>query len=136
MSLYKGKCLCGSIEFEIDGEFDAFYLCHCTYCKKDTGSAHGANLFSASARLNWLSGKDMVNNWCLPGTKHERSFCRQCGSALPVYSEVTGLLAVPAGSLDSPINIKPDAHIFVRSRADWEEKMFDLPQFETFPDMK
>ena len=42
---YSGSCLCGEIRFEIEGEFELFYLCHCEYCRKDTGSAHAANLF-------------------------------------------------------------------------------------------
>jgi hypothetical protein len=42
---YSGSCLCGEIRFEIEGEFERFYLCHCEYCRKDTGSAHAANLF-------------------------------------------------------------------------------------------
>ena len=52
---YKGSCLCGEITFEIIGEFESFFLCHCERCRKDTGSAHAANLFSSSARLIWLS---------------------------------------------------------------------------------
>jgi len=40
-----GSCLCKKINFEIEGEFDSFYLCHCGRCRKDTGSAHAANFF-------------------------------------------------------------------------------------------
>ncbi|MCI3132528.1 GFA family protein [Phenylobacterium aquaticum] len=53
-----GSCLCGGIAFEISGPFEAFFLCHCSRCRKDTGSAHAANLFSSTAKLTWLSGQD------------------------------------------------------------------------------
>jgi hypothetical protein len=40
-----GSCLCGAVSFEVSGAFDSFFLCHCSRCRKDTGSAHAANLF-------------------------------------------------------------------------------------------
>lgn len=48
---YSGSCLCGEVTFEIEGDFEDFYLCHCERCRKDTGSAHAANLFSSTAKL-------------------------------------------------------------------------------------
>lgn len=54
--LYKGSCLCDEITFVIEGEFEQFFFCHCERCRKDTGSAHAANLFSSTAKLSWLSG--------------------------------------------------------------------------------
>ena len=38
-----GKCLCGVVQFRISGEFESFFLCHCSRCRKDSGSAHSAN---------------------------------------------------------------------------------------------
>jgi hypothetical protein len=37
------------------------------------------------------------------------------------------LLVVPAGSLNSDLSIKPDAHIFVASRAGWDHSLEKLP---------
>ena len=53
MTDHVGSCLCGTVRFKVEGEFDSFYLCHCQHCQKDTGSAHAANLFSSSAKLIW-----------------------------------------------------------------------------------
>ena len=80
---YLGSCLCSEVRFSVDGEFESFYLCHCAYCRKDTGSAHAANLFSTTATLKWISGEDKVTQFDLPGTRHNHSFCSRCGSALP-----------------------------------------------------
>lgn len=44
------------ISFEMDGSFDAFLFCHCSRCRKETGSAHGANLFSKHGSFRWLEG--------------------------------------------------------------------------------
>ena len=129
----KGSCLCGSVNFEIDGDFDSFFLCHCSYCRKDTGSAHGANLFSSNAKLKWKSGQDLVKNFKLTGTRHTKSFCSECGSAMPIEVPESGFIVVPAGSLDEEISIKPTAHIFTASKAKWENDLDKVHSFEAFP---
>ena len=131
-SRHAGSCLCGAVRFSIEGEFERFYLCHCSHCRKDTGSAHAANLFSATARLQWLSGGDKGTTYALPATRHTRCFCPICGSALP--HAAGEFLAVPAGSLDTDLRRRPDAHIFVTSRASWDKALEDIPAHETFPE--
>ena len=133
MTDHSGSCLCGIVTFEVKGEFDSFYLCHCQHCQKDTGSAHAANLFSHSARLVWLSGADAVTSFTLPGTRHNRSFCQVCGSALP-NTRIAGLLVVPAGCLDTDIAMLPTAHIFSSSKAVWEERLGEVPAFAGLPE--
>ncbi|GMU68238.1 MAG: hypothetical protein AMXMBFR37_05710 [Steroidobacteraceae bacterium] len=130
-SRHSGSCLCGAASFEIEGDFGQFYLCHCTHCRKDTGSAHAANLFSSTARLNWLSGQDKARLYNLPATRHTRCFCSICGSALPYALE--GMLVVPAGSLDTALDTTPDAHLFARSRASWDRQLEKIPAHESFP---
>jgi hypothetical protein len=130
---YTGSCLCGEVRFEIAGEFERFYLCHCEYCRKDTGSAHAANLFSSSAALSWLSGQDSVREFTLPGTRHSKCFCSRCGSALPRKKMNGELLVVPAGSLNSEVSVTPTAQIFVGSRAGWDHALEKAPAFDRFP---
>jgi len=133
MSKHLGSCLCGEVRFEVVGPFDGFFLCHCSRCRKDTGSAHAANLFSSTAKVRWLSGEAMVRTYQVPGTRHQRSFCSNCGSAAPRVQMDGALLVVPAGSLDSPLELRPDAHIFVASRADWDRCLGDVPEVDSFP---
>ncbi len=128
-----GSCLCGKVRFEIAGDFDGFFLCHCRRCRKDTGSAHAANLFSSTAKINWLSGEADVKTYRVPSTRHQKSFCPECGSAVPRLQMNGALLVVPAGCLDSEIEKRPDAHIFVANRASWDRRLEDLPQFAELP---
>lgn len=128
---YTGSCLCGGVRFEIEGEFERFYLCHCGYCRKDTGSAHAANLFSSSATLKWVSGEHNVRQFNLPATRHSKCFCRICGSALPMMNGK--LLVVPAGSLNTEVLIKPNAHIFASSKACWDDALEKVPTIDGFP---
>jgi len=121
-----------SVTFKIEGDFDSFYLCHCKHCQKDTGSAFAANLFSSSAILTWASGVDAVVNFTLENTRHSKSFCKICGSALPC-TQLGDILAVPAGCLDTKLLIKPTAHIFGVSKAAWEENLETITKFERLP---
>jgi hypothetical protein len=130
---YSGSCLCAEVRFEIDGEFERFYLCHCDYCRKDTGSVHASNLFSTRATLRWLSGEDKVTHFTLPGSRHSRAFCSICGSPVPQLQLDGGLLAVPAGGLDSEVLLKPDAHIFVDSRPAWDQALDLVPSMRGLP---
>lgn len=133
MSKHSGSCLCGAVRFEVDGEFERFYLCHCEYCRKGTGSAHAANLFSSTATLRWISGEGNVRRFDLPATRHSRSFCNTCGSPLPRLQMNGTLLAVPAGSLDSRVDIRPDAHLFMASKANWDEALETVPKLDRLP---
>ncbi len=130
---HAGSCLCGAVRFEVSGEFEHFYLCHCEYCRKDTGSAHAANLFSSTAALKWISGQDQVRQFDLPATRHSKCFCSTCGSALPMSQMNGQLLVVPAGSLNSEVSVRPDAHIFVSSKAGWDDALETVPRTGKFP---
>jgi len=128
-----GACLCGDVRFRITGGFDAFFLCHCSRCRKGSGSAHGANLFSSTATLEWLAGADRVRTFRLPGTRHEKHFCGQCGGALPGLQAGGALLVVPAGSLDSAVALRPNAHICCADRADWDARLEEVPMLDGLP---
>ena len=128
-----GSCLCGGVTFRIHGDFAGFFLCHCGRCRKGTGSAHAANLFSPAGAIDWLSGADLVRTYRVPETRHARSFCMACGAAVPRV-EPDGSLVVPAGSLDDPLPLRPDAHIFCADRADWDERLEEVPRRSGFLD--
>ena len=132
MTGYKGSCLCGTVKFEVQGQFDSFYLCHCRHCQKNTGSAHAANLFSQTAKLTWLAGSDSVTTFTLAGTRHSSSFCKFCGSALP-DTQHASLLVVPAGCLDTAVTLLPTAHIYTSRKPAWDADKGVLPQFEELP---
>ena len=133
MGTHLGSCLCGAVRFEITGDFERFFLCHCKRCRKGTGSAHGANLFSSTAKITWLSGETNIRTFVLPSTRHQKAFCSECGSALPRVPLKGTMLVVPAGSLDSAIEVRPNAHIFVASRADWDHDLERIPHMDELP---
>ena len=131
---YRGSCLCGRVQYELSGDFQSFFLCHCTRCQKGTGSAHAANLFAKASTLIWLNGENDVRTYEHPNSLHAKSFCSKCGSALPTFAESINSVVVPAGSLDSPVPITPTAKIFTGSSAKWCLNLDDVPSYEKLPE--
>lgn len=131
---YTGSCLCRKIEFEVIGTFENFFFCHCKSCRKDTGSAHAANLFSSNAQLKWLKGENEVKTFNYKDSGHIKSFCPCCGSALPNLQMDNTMVVVPAGSLDSNIEIEPAGHIYMEEKANWDEDLEMVPKYESLPE--
>lgn len=133
MSQYSGQCLCGACRYTIEGVKPiGMYLCHCSRCRKETGSAHAATVFLNDAKLSWDKGENQISHFHLEGTRKHRSFCKTCGCPLPWVAE-DGSLVLPAGSLDNDTFLEPTAHIHCASRSSWEDKLIDLKRFEAFP---
>ena len=130
---YNGSCLCGNIAYEVIGEFEKFFFCHCRYCRKDTGSAHASNLFSSTAKLKWLKGENEIRTYNYNNSGHIKSFCPNCSSALPNIQMDGKLLVVPAGSLDSDITIVPTGHIFQNEKANWDCGLEEIPRYGELP---
>lgn len=128
-----GSCLCGDVAYEVTGDIRAFYHCHCRRCRKISGTGHASNLLVYSAELTWLRGAEQALRFDLPGAKRFASvFCGRCGSHLPRMAQGTGLVVVPAGSLDQEPPVVPEARIFAGSRTDWSCSD-SLPSWETYP---
>ena len=119
-TILKGSCLCGAVKYEVTGEAKRFYHCHCSRCRKATGTGHASNLFLQPASSRWLSGEEHVRAFKLPEAKRfTNQFCAICGGRLPRQPKETDTVVLPAGSLDDEAPIKPQARIFFGSRASW-----------------
>jgi len=130
----KGSCLCHAVQYEASGEPQKFYHCHCSRCRKSTGTGHATNLMMMHAKLVFTSGESLVKEFKVPDAKRfARQFCEQCGSPLPRYVPEAGFVIIPAGSLDDSVPIKPQARIFWDSRADWSCDGDSLPRFAEYP---
>ncbi len=132
-----GKCLCGKVSYELSGNMGIFQYCHCSRCRKFTGSAHAANLLVAVDQFRWLSGEEQVGRFEPKEAKHfATSFCRSCGSSMPWLAQSGRAVVVPAGTLDSDPQIRPMQNIFWGSRASWYQEAGELPRYEELPERK
>ncbi len=115
-----GACVCGAVRYSVQGPFLAFQYCHCSRCRKATGSAHAANLFVSVDQLRWEAGEEHAKRFDLPEAKYwSRCFCDVCGSGVPWLTRTGKAFLVPAGTLDVDPGMKPTRNIFFGSRAPW-----------------
>jgi hypothetical protein len=126
---HAGSCLCRNVRYEIDGELGEFGYCHCTSCRKASGSAHGANAPVERAAFRLTSGADTLREYESSPGKF-RVFCSRCGSPIYAYVAATPeVLRLRLGSLDTPFTKQPTAHTWVSDKASWEPISDALPQF-------
>ncbi|GDY25814.1 aldehyde-activating protein [Agarivorans sp. Toyoura001] len=133
----EGSCLCGEVHYQINGNLGIFQYCHCSRCRKFTGSAHAANLFVLPSQFRWLAGEDKVQQYQPEHTKYfATAFCRTCGSSLPWLAKTGKTMVIPAGTLDQHPNIEPIQNIFCADKAPWFVDNQQLPQFAALPPRK
>jgi hypothetical protein len=124
----RGGCLCGFVEFEVDLPFIKFVKCHCSRCRRATGSAFAANAYVLPQAFRWLSGRDHVARFDLPlARSFSTSFCRECGSPLPHATRSGREIIIPAGSLLNDPGASPTIDSCWQSRARWLSDVINLP---------
>jgi len=128
--MYSGGCLCGKVRFEITGAITDIVYCHCSKCRKAQGSAFASNGNLDADKFHIISGQEILTGYQASQTQ-TKYFCRHCGS--PIYSKNTlksDKVRVRIGTIESDIVERPEAHIYVSSKANWEHIEDRLPQFE------
>jgi hypothetical protein len=129
-----GSCLCGAVAWEAEELLPRMGSCHCSRCRKARSAAFSTQVFAAPGKLRWLQGKERVKNFALPGARFfGNSFCTQCGSPVPRDLPGAPMILIPAGALDDDPGLRPQAHIYVGSKAPWHEISDALPRFEEMP---
>ena len=133
LTTLRGSCLCGAVKYEVSGEPRRFYHCHCSRCRKATGTGHASNMFVQPGVLKWLQGEELVRSFKVPEAKRfTNSFCSTCGSRLPRQARDSDVVVIPGGSLDDEPPIKPQARIFCGSRANWSCTGDELPAYPEY----
>jgi len=129
-----GSCLCGTVKFTVKPPFSAFRYCHCSRCRKASGSAHAANLFVPRAQFEWSAGEDSVKRYDLPqAQRFSVWFCGECGSRVPHNVKTREDVLVPAGLLDGDPQMRPENNIFWASKAAWYVEPHERAFFSEYP---
>lgn len=132
MSMLRGGCLCGAVSYAVEDGFSAAFYCHCSRCRRATGSAFKPMASIKTSSLRLTSGADQVLIYGTPPQTHD-VHCGVCGSFLFSVIAENGNTHVAMGTLIDPPSIKPSFHMFVGSKAPWYEITDSLPQFEAMP---
>jgi hypothetical protein len=124
----KGGCLCGKVRYQITGPLFNADHCHCSMCRRQHGAAFATYADFNPGDFNWTLGKNFVKTYdALPGDGW--CLCSECGSTL-AGTENGHVTSITLGTIEGDPGIKPEAHIFVGSKAQWFDIVDDLPQFE------
>ena len=127
------SCLCGGIRIEVSSKVGPLVYCHCSRCRKASGSAFSANVNVRRRYWRYAAGEDLVREFeSSPGVY--RAFCSRCGS--PVYSRWDAdpdMLRLRLGLLEEDPGRRALAHFWVGSGAPWYEIGDELPRFERGP---
>jgi hypothetical protein len=125
--MLRGSCQCGAVTYAVADEFLYAVNCHCSLCRRATGSAFKPLAGIERAKLRLTSGEDRVMILGSAGWHDER--CRDCGSLLYAVVQDGTRVHVTMGTLVDTPTIRPSAHIFVSSKAPWFTITDDLPQY-------
>lgn len=126
--MLEGGCLCGGVRFRIKGKLGPAGFCHCTECRKASGSAFAANAPARTRYFELLSGEELLREYLSSPGKF-RAFCSRCGS--PIFSRSISepdIRRIRLGTLDSDPERRPLVHVWVSEQAPWYEIRDDLPR--------
>ena len=123
-----GKCLCGSVHYAVADEFVYAANCHCSNCRRTTGSAFKPFAGIGRNRLCITKGGD--NLMTVGEVNANDTHCSLCGSLLYSVVRDGAFVHVAMGTLVDEPTIRPRAHIFVGSKAPWFTITDDLPQYQ------
>jgi hypothetical protein len=129
----EGGCACGAVRYRLTSEPLFVHCCHCLNCQRQTGSAFVINLLIEADRVELLTGQPEPVDVPRDDGSAQRIFrCPSCQIA--VYSEYgwPELRFVRAGTLDEPSAVRPDVHIYTRSKLPWIELPDDTPAFDVY----
>jgi hypothetical protein len=122
-----GECFCRAVRYEVEDAFAYSLICHCSNCRRTTGSAFKPFAGIAREKLSVVRGGDALLIY--GGDKAHDAHCRGCGSLLYSLVRDGAYVHVAMGTLVDAPSIRPSAHIFVGSKAPWHEISDDLPRY-------
>jgi hypothetical protein len=126
-----GKCMCGAVEYAVDDAFEYSMNCHCSNCRRTTGSAFKPFAGIGRQRLRVVKGEGAALIYGNADDAHD-VHCSTCGSLLYSVVREGAYVHVAMGTLVDAPSIRPTGHIFVGSKAPWYEITDDLPQYREF----
>ncbi|MEH3144696.1 MAG: GFA family protein [Methylobacterium frigidaeris] len=115
-----GSCLYGKVGFSVEEPLPDLYQYHCSLCRTVTGSSNSTALVVPARQLRWLRGEELIRSF-VRETGYRNDFCTVCGSTVPNLMRTGDGMWIPAGSFDGPIPSRVGRHLFVASKAEWDE---------------
>ncbi len=127
----RGSCLCGAIQYAVDGPLFDVSNCHCSMCRRFHGAAFSTYAKFDAKDFRWVCGEQELKVYeSSPGIGW--AFCGRCGSSLGLPGNGK-LIEIALGTVEGDPQVRPAEHIFVGSKAPWHEILDALPQYDQRP---
>lgn len=129
MRTIQGRCLCGSVEYEVPDDFKYAGFCHCSDCRRFSGSASSAIGGIPTGALRIVRGDESIATY-KKSAATVLAFWRSCGSSLYAEEPLRGMIHLRLGTLNEAPSLAPQFHSYVGSKAAWDIINDGLQQFE------
>jgi hypothetical protein len=125
-----GGCMCGGIRFEIDRPLESASWCHCSRCRRRTGTGASVQGRTEPGALRVVAGEELLAEYRFD-EGWAKVFCGRCGSGLwSQPPDDSGVKSVRFGAFDGDPGIEPSYHQFVDYAASWAPVPDDgLPRY-------
>ena len=118
----EGGCGCGQLRYRVEGAPMIVQACHCTWCQRETGTAHALNaLYEADRVVHTEGHPEIVNTPSASGRGQRIARCPTCKVAIwSNYAQAgPAIRFVRVGTLDAPGRCPPDIHIYTSTKLPW-----------------
>ncbi|WP_324137122.1 GFA family protein [Bradyrhizobium sp.] len=118
----EGGCTCGHVRYRLAGKPLIVHACHCSWCQRETGTAHALNALYEANRVEHLKAEpEFIQTPTASGRGQRIARCPNCKVAIWSNYPQAGPMVrfVRVGTMDSPGEYPPDIHIFTSSKLPW-----------------
>ena len=114
----RGRCLCGQVEFEIEGDLSKILSMPLLALSQARGLVFKSAIIVEEGTFRWIAGQEHISSY-VRATGFRSDFCARCGSPVRIVGTMV-YYGVPAGLLEDGANLEFGAHLFVGSKASWD----------------
>jgi hypothetical protein len=101
--MHIGRCLCGEIEFSVEGQPNDVINCHCNFCQRATGSAYLVETLFDKENFHLMRGTPIVYDHVSEGSGKtiQVHFCGKCGTKTHMlFERFPASVGVYSGTFD------------------------------------
>jgi hypothetical protein len=118
----KGGCTCRHVRYRLTGTPIIVHACHCSWCQRETGTAHALNAVYEAERVVHIAAEpEIVQTPSASGKGQRVARCPVCKVAIWSNYPQAGpaVRFVRVGTMDEPDRCPPDIHIYTSTKQAW-----------------
>jgi len=118
----EGGCTCRYVRYRLTGKPIIVHACHCSWCQRETGTAHALNaVYEAERVVHTAAEPEIVQTPSASGKGQHVARCPVCKVAIWSKYPQAGpaVRFVRVGTMDKPDRCPPDIHIYTSTKQAW-----------------